>query len=71
MTTIEIKTTMDHIITASIQAHGLRIRNAISKVGRFILHLLILNLTAVLLAMLSGIVFISLLYLLENLFPIA
>lgn len=37
--TITSKTKMDHINTASIQAHDRRIRNFTSKVGRFILHL--------------------------------
>ena len=59
--TIEIKTTVDHINTASIQAHDRRIRNAASKVGRFIWHLL-----EMLLAMIAG---MPIFYMLENLIP--
>ncbi len=59
--TITSKITMDHINTASIQAHDHRIRNSASKVGRFILHLLEMAL-----AMMVGMV---ILYLLDSLTP--
>ena len=52
---------MDHINTASTQAHDHRIRNFASKVGRFILHLL-----EMLLAMEVG---MAILHLLGNLIP--
>jgi hypothetical protein len=59
--TIESNTTMDHIHTASTQAHDYRIRNSASKVGRFILHLL-----EMLLSMMAG---MPIFYWLGNLIP--
>jgi peptidoglycan/LPS O-acetylase OafA/YrhL len=47
--TTEIKTTTDHIHTASLPMHDHRIRNSASKAGRFTLHFL-----EMLLAMMVG-----------------
>ena len=54
--TIDSYTKMDHIHSTSIQVHERRIRNYVSKVGRFILHLL-----EMLLAMMAGMVILYLL----------
>jgi hypothetical protein len=36
--TVERKTRLDHINTASLPTHDHQVRNAASKVGRFLLH---------------------------------
>ena len=59
--TTEIKTTMIHINTASMQAHDHGIRNTASQVGRFSWHFL-----EMLLAMMAG---MPLLSLVRNLIP--
>jgi len=65
------KTTMDQIKLASIGALELRIRNTALKVWRYIMYLLILYALEILLFVMGGVAFLSVLSLLENLFHIA